>query len=263
MDFGQFIWFIGEVVDVEDPEKLSRVKVRIHGKHTMEQTIKKEDLPWAIVATPTSSASMNEVGTMPHALLVGSQVVGFFTDGKAEQVPMILFSFPSKTEGEKDVSKLARGENTIPRNTIGYEPKEPYEAKYPHNIVHKTKSGHVIEIDDTPGKERLNVHHKSGSYYEFHPNGDVTRKSFNNDYDIVVKDESIWVGGNVKEYIGGNYTLEVAGNYTMKVGGSHSTTVGGRTSLNSSGSYSMKTSANATWSSSGQSKFTASVIRLN
>ena len=262
-DYGVFNWFIGDVVDVTDPEELSRVKVKIHGKHTVENEIAKESLPWAIVATSPSSGSINEIGTLPHSLQLGSQVVGFFLDGKSEQVPMILFSFPGKTNNKNDVSELARGKNTIPRKQVGYEPASPYGAKYPNNIVQKTKSGHVIEIDDTEGKERLHIYHKSGAYYEFHPNGDVTRKSVNNDYDIIVKDSSIWVGGNVKEHISGNYTLEVGGNFNVKIGGNYNTQVSGKTTLNSGGALSYSTGANATYKSSGVTKINGSVIRLN
>lgn len=261
--FGDFIWFMGEVVDVNDPTENGRVKVKIHGKHTIENEITKEQLPWAMVASPTSSASTVEIGTLPHALIVGSQIIGFFTDGKAEQVPMVLFSFPATTNGTQDVSELSRSNNTIKNKKIGYEPDSPYNAKYPHNIVTKTTANHIVEFDDTPNHERIHVRHKSGTYYQFYPNGDVVRKSVKDEYDIVATNQYIWVGGNVDEYVGGNYKLHVVGNMDVTIGGNYTKTIGGRTKIHTQGSFSNSTNSNAIYKSASQSKHTASVIYLN
>jgi len=46
------------------------------------------------------------------------------------------------------------------------QPPSDYDTKYPYNLVHTTKSGHAIEIDDTPGHERVHIWHRSGSYEE-------------------------------------------------------------------------------------------------
>lgn len=50
-------------------------------------------------------------------------------------------------------------------------------SQYPLVAVLETESGHVIEIDDTPGNERLRVYHRAGSYIEFKPNGGIVQKS--------------------------------------------------------------------------------------
>ena len=49
---------------------------------------------------------------------------------------------------------------------IVWEPPSDYDTKYPYNFTHTTKSGHAIEIDDTPGHERIHWWHRSGSYEE-------------------------------------------------------------------------------------------------
>lgn len=261
--FGQFHWFMGEVIDIMDPTETGRVKVKVFGKHTSEEEIGKEKQPWAIVANSTDSASTVEIGTLPHALIVGSQVVGFYIDGKANNVPMVLFSFPAKTDGKKDVSELARSNNTIKNNAIGYEPKSPYAAKYPNNKVTTTTANHIIEIDDTPGAERIHVRHKSGTYYQFYPNGDFVRKSVKDDYEIVADNQSIWVGGNVKEYIAGNYTLEVGGNMNVTIGKNYSVKVGSTTKINTGSSFSNQCGSTALYKSGGVSTHKASIINLN
>jgi hypothetical protein len=51
------------------------------------------------------------------------------------------------------------------------EPKPYYAAKYPYNHVHQSESGHIIEIDDTPGNERLHRFHRAGTFEEIGPLG--------------------------------------------------------------------------------------------
>jgi|TARA_B110000858_G_scaffold55185_1_gene64145 hypothetical protein len=41
-----------------------------------------------------------------------------------------------------------------------------YNTEYPYNTTYTTKSGHAIELDDTPSHERIHIWHKSGSYEE-------------------------------------------------------------------------------------------------
>lgn len=63
-------------------------------------------------------------------------------------------------------------------------------STYPHNRVIKTKAGHVIEIDETPGNVRIRVRHPSGTTEEITNVGDFVRQ--------VVGDFLMWVGGQVK-----------------------------------------------------------------
>lgn len=68
------------------------------------------------------------------------------------------------------------------------EPETPYDAKYPFNHVYESESGHFIEIDDTPGAERLHWYHRSGTFREIHPDGTQVTKVKKADYNFVVED---------------------------------------------------------------------------
>lgn len=68
------------------------------------------------------------------------------------------------------------------------EPETPYDAKYPYNHVYESESGHFIEIDDTPGAERLHWYHRSGTFREIHPDGTQVTKVKKCDYNFVVED---------------------------------------------------------------------------
>jgi hypothetical protein len=68
------------------------------------------------------------------------------------------------------------------------EPETPYDAKYPFNHVYESESGHFIEVDDTPGAERLHWYHRSGTFREIHPDGTQVTKVKKSDYNFVIED---------------------------------------------------------------------------
>ena len=161
-----------------------------------------------------------------------SQTKGFI-DPNAE--------FPTKDyKGQPDTNKLARGEikGTIvqekendraksiqlPNGEFWEEPPVAYKAQYPYNKVTETESGHIIEIDDTAGAERIHVYHKSGTYIEIDPNGSVVRRTKGSSYEIIDKngyisvsgDASVSVKGSVKIYVGGDADIEVEGDVNLK-----------------------------------------------
>ena len=79
----------------------------------------------------------------------------------------------------------------IPSGRIPFRFKEPvslYDAQYPYNHVHQTESGHLTEMDDTPGSERLHWMHRTGSYMEMNPNGSVVHKSNQDHHSCIVRD---------------------------------------------------------------------------
>jgi len=89
------------------------------------------------------------------------------------------------------------------------EPQEPYSAEYPYNKVieterHGKRNGHIIELDDTPGKERIHVWHKAGTSISVHWNGQMVRKVIHDDYDYVLKNKNQYCHENKTVTIGGN-----------------------------------------------------------
>ena len=87
-------WFIGLVIDIDDPLKLDRVKVRIQGIHTHDTSlIPNSDLPWAQVAIPVTEGGSSGIGANA-SLKPRAQVFGFFLDGKNSQLPLVLGSIP-------------------------------------------------------------------------------------------------------------------------------------------------------------------------
>jgi len=230
-------WFVGTVEDVDDPRMLGRVRVRFHNDHA-DNSIATEDLPWATPINGIGSASLAEVGDSPTGIQKGTGVFGFCLDGHERQLPLIWGTYakiPDNDDSKHDVSRLARGINSIQNTQEGPEPEPAYAAKYPYNKVTQTRSGHVIEMDDTPGHERIRIYHKSGSYEETNEDGRFVRKIVDDGFEIVVKDKTVYVKGDYKVEVKGDLTYDVSGDMKVTVKGDYSLSVEGDSSLDSRG----------------------------
>ncbi len=222
MNIGEegFFWFVGTVENTNDPMKMGRLQVRIHNIHSDKKTIlPTQNIPWAVPLMPITSASNRGVGVSPTGIEVGSTVFGFFMDGRSSQNPVIMGTFPGVPDNKvdnHDVAPEAREINKVIKTPIGPEPSSPYGAKYPHNKVLRTKSGHVIEIDDTAGKERIHIFHKSGSYIEIDNTGRLVTKAAGDQYEIDAKNKILHVEGNVTMSVKGNVTATVDGSTLWK-----------------------------------------------
>ena len=137
--------------------------------------------------------------------------------------------------------------------TIEFESKTG-RSKYPYNKVTETYSGHVIEIDDTEGNERILIRHKVGSGIEMRRDGSIwisaakpevgsegeeggnKYETVGGDCKIVVEGNTqiayegnldMWVGGNFNLDVGGNQNIKIKGNKTEKVAKDHRHTTSG------------------------------------
>jgi len=224
-----FAWFIGVVENINDPMQLGRLQVRAYNWHTQDMTMLPTDmLVWAWIIQPVNSGTLYPVmgqgtsqnggiGISPTGILLGTTVFGFFADGHEAQMPVIMGSIPAMTQGNSDVSQLATGTNTIQDDLVGPEPPSSYQAKYPHNKVLTSTQGHVIEVDDTPSHERIRIYHQKGTYTEINQDGQKVDKCVDQSFEIVVKDKTLYVKGNLNVTVIGNAKIDVNGNCDMTV----------------------------------------------
>ena len=370
-----YIWWNGVVEDRKDPLMIGRCRVRILGWHTPNQAeLPTEDLPWAQVLMPITSASQTSVGHAPVGPVEGTWVMGFYRDGELAQEPVMVGTLPGVPEkfakintgfndprldtddvdlnsvssttgigergsptnltsfpyipksvsivtgGEAEIeeytdeqrkafdsqslyprqlnvpttSKYARGEGDssssattdgiiafknknlsnrtitsifkpskflIPKgesyedsfgktetgtndylssddfatlinnSTVTKEIKQPpsaYATIYPYNHVYESESGHLIEMDDTPGKERLHWYHRSGTFTEFHPKGIRVDKTNAHRYNMVSGNQETIIGGQEIKSISSDSTTRINGNLTLDAGGEVRITSGER-----------------------------------
>ena len=86
-----------------------------------------------------------------------------------------------------------------------------YNAQYPYNQVFETPAGHQMQIDNTPGHERVFWRHSSGTYTEISADGKTVNFSV----------------GDVKSYGKGGFSLTVDENGDIKMTGHSRLVVGG------------------------------------
>ena len=137
--------------------------------------------------------------------------------------------YPLYTD-ESDLSSIARGgilDHAIKGDIVHPETQKilgdfvDVQAKpvYTYNKVLQTEAGHVLEIDDTPKAERINVHHRSGTFHEIHADGSEVTRIVNNNYTAILKDDKVYIAGNADLQVGhGNVNITVdTGNVNMNV----------------------------------------------
>ena len=117
------------------------------------------------------------------------------------------------------------------------EPAPAYNAEYPYNKVKETESGHIFEMDDTPGHERVHLAHRSGSFTEFYPSGSKVEKVVKNNYRIVMSDDHLYVAGKVNIVIESNANIKVVGDCHLQVENDLHTTVSGNVNYNVGGAF--------------------------
>ena len=92
-------------------------------------------------------------------------------------------------------------------------------SQYPLNQVQQTPAGHAIEIDDTPGGERILIKHKSGAGIEMRADGSVLMSTANKKVEVVGGDNTVIVEGEANLVYKGNVNLHVTGDYNLTVDG--------------------------------------------
>ena len=145
-------------------------------------------------------------------------------ENRQTDIPIATQPYLSTVSDEAVQETRKTFEEPHPKNIL--EDADPYpSAQYPFNHVFESESGHITEVDDTPGGERTYRQHSSGTYEEVVADGSKTVKVIGNNFEMIIGNSNVYIGGNVNLTIGGdvrhlikgNYHLEVDGNYTQKI----------------------------------------------
>ncbi len=145
-------------------------------------------------------------------------------------------------EGKPNVNKLARGEGDevhVGGSVADLDLELPPVggAEYPYSQVKETKSGHIIEYDDTPGNERIMIKHRTGSGVEMRVDGTMVYSSVKNSVKVTTEDEKVIVDGDAEMHYNGNLRLKVAGAFDLEVGGNYNVKVDGDVEQKIKGGY--------------------------
>ena len=144
--------------------------------------------------------------------------------------------FPLKEyDGISETNKLAQGdvngtivqkknlsrmiEAKLPGGESWSQPESPFKGEYPFNKVTQTESGHIIEMDDTPGSERLQIYHRSGTFVEIDANGSVVKRAVGSSYEIIDKNNKVAISGRADISVSGNCNIFVGNDANIEVEG--------------------------------------------
>ena len=205
----------------------------------------------ASMAKANPSAGFNDPsGTYPLEDLLGQPDITRLADERAEEHPSMVLKRTSRTQEvpvarTQDIDKEGGFKSYIEDGDIKWsEPNPRYGSKdpwgdkgreflaevvssYPLNHVTESESGHVLEMDDTPGAERLHLFHRTGTFAEIQQDGTMVRKIVADDFEIVARDKNVMVRGNCNLTVNGNARVKVSGSMVQEVGGDYTLIVGG------------------------------------
>ena len=119
------------------------------------------------------------------------------------------------TEKNKNRMKGAK----LPGGEAWDEPESAFRGAYPYNKVTQTESGHIIEVDDTPGSERLHIYHTSGTYIEIDSNGSVIKRTKGSSYEIIDRNGKISIAGRADISVNGACNIFVGNDANIEVEG--------------------------------------------
>jgi len=128
-------------------------------------------------------------------------------------------------------------------NNLFSQPDVPYDASYPYNNATRTPSGHLFELDDSPGSERINIQHRTGTFQEIHPDGGKTEKIVNDNFQVVVKDNRVYIMGNHQQSIQGDVKVYIQGNVKAQIDGDIDLNVKGNFNMDVEGIFAAKASS--------------------
>jgi hypothetical protein len=119
------------------------------------------------------------------------------------------------------------------------QPESPYNAQYPYNKVFAGESGHAIEIDDTPGAERINISHRTGTFTEIGPDGTQVNRIVGDGYMIVDNDGFISIQGKASIHIAGECNVMIMNDCNLTTNGKLNMDVHSDFNLNVAGALSI------------------------
>lgn len=99
--------------------------------------------------------------------------------------------------------------------------------KYPYDKIWQSESGHSIELDDTPERERLRLQHRDGSFQEFQPQGDVVTKVLRDHYQITAGNNNVLIEGQCNITINGACVIHIVNDAIVQIDGNLQQTVKG------------------------------------
>lgn len=227
----------GYCKDINDPQKLGRIRAEVPavlGKGVLSDWCEVCIVSRQSLDTPPVGTGVwveFEAGDKNKPIFVGCWLG--IAAGKLDTPDTAVGARDETSAFPKGRESISIGEDEEGNNLFIQFPGTKFNASYGKNKVFKTESGHIIEIDDTPGNERLHIYHKKSSYFEFDRKGGINQRSAGNCFvanaknktEITNEDKVSGTKGNSNETVGKTKTVKVTKDYKTTVNGKKETTV--------------------------------------
>lgn len=112
-------------------------------------------------------------------------------------------------------------------------PESTFEGLYGKVTILQTPAGHMIELDDTEGAKRIQIHHAKGAHIEILDDGSINIVSSGkvltrseNRHDVILGDHVVEIEGELDRVINGGASSIVNGSYSLSNLGAVSLDVG-------------------------------------
>ena len=104
-------------------------------------------------------------------------------------------------------------------------------GKYPDYFSWKTRSGHVLQLDDTKGKETVTLQHRGGTAIQMAPDGTLLVTAHNGKYEITFGENRVTISGAQDITVKGDASFRVYGDYNVTCQKDYNLTVLGNFNL--------------------------------
>jgi len=219
----------GQVSDMQDPAHACRLRCTFpqhFGNHV-------DTLDWAF-PSPSVGGGPDNAGLIAIPAK-GHYVWLQFVDGDISEPVWSYAPSPIKADGTSGIPKHAQGlpdvEDQGSKGTYDIPPSS-FKGEYGKVHIWRTPGGNLIELDDTDGHERVQLHHKTGSHIEMLADGTVC--------EVAEGQRRILTHSDKKETTLGSETHTVQGSRTEEIHGNYKQTVHGDTDIVWLGKYAFK-----------------------
>ncbi len=92
----------------------------------------------------------------------------------------------------------------------------------PYYTTTTTRSGHIIDYNDTPGNENIMIRHRSGRGINIQPDGKILISSdsradvVDGNYELIIENNGNLTFGNLKINVTGDFDLNVGGSFNLQ-----------------------------------------------